>query len=104
MPEKTFFAPELFIPRGTNDISFYAAAFGAEELRRWTNDDGSIHVAEFSIKGALFHLHEETADKALFSPAVHKGSTVLIGLFVDDVDTFIKVAVANGARLINPAQ
>lgn len=86
------------------DLSFYTKALGALELRRWSNDDGSIHVAEFSIDGAIFHIHEETADPALFSPAKHKGSTALIGLFVDDVDSLIKKATANGAKLISPAQ
>jgi PhnB protein len=101
---KTFFAPELFIPRATHDISFYTKAFDAKELRRWANDDGSIHVAEFSIDGAIFYIHEETADNGLFSPARHKGSTALIGLFVPDVDKFIERAIQNGAKLITPAQ
>jgi PhnB protein len=63
---KTFFAPELFINNGIKDISFYEAAFGAIELRRFSNDDGTIHVAELSIHGALFHLHETTAKPYLF--------------------------------------
>jgi uncharacterized glyoxalase superfamily protein PhnB len=56
---KTSFAPQLFIKNGIKDISFYEKAFGAVELRRFSNEDGSIHVAELSINGALFHLHEE---------------------------------------------
>lgn len=103
-PGQTFFAPELYMPRGTQDISFYSKAFAAKELRRWSNDDGSIHVAEFSIDGAIFHLHEETADKALFSPTRHNGSAALIGLFVPDVDAFMTNALQNGAKLISPAQ
>lgn len=101
---KTAFAPELFIPKGTKDITFYSKAFAAKELRQWLNDDGSIHVAELSIDGAIFHLHEETADAALFSPALHGGSTALIGLFVNDVDKFIDHAVKNGAKLIAAAK
>jgi PhnB protein len=103
-PTKTFFAPELFIPKATIDISFYSKAFGAKELRQWQNDDGSIHVAELSIDGAIFHLHEETADTALFSPAKHAGSTALLGLFVSDVDNFIGHAIKNGAKLISAAK
>jgi PhnB protein len=49
---KTFFAPELFITNGVMDISFYEKAFGATEQMRFSNDDGSIHVAELSIDGA----------------------------------------------------
>ncbi|MEP7254545.1 MAG: hypothetical protein ABI666_02160, partial [Ferruginibacter sp.] len=57
---KTFFAPQLYIPNGVTDTSFYEKAFGAVELRRFTNDDSSIHVVEFSIDGNLFHLHEQS--------------------------------------------
>lgn len=65
---KTVFAPQLYIPKGITDISFYEKAFGAVELRRFSNDDGSIHVSELSINGALFHLHEVTANLARFIP------------------------------------
>lgn len=44
----TFFAPQLYIANGVTDISFYEKAFGAIELRRWNNDDGTLHVAELS--------------------------------------------------------
>ena len=55
-PAKSHFAPQLYIKGGITDISFYEKAFGAIELRRWTNDDASIHVAELSIDGAIFHV------------------------------------------------
>src|SRR5436305_882613 len=58
---RTFFAPELFINNGVKDISFYANAFGASEQMRFSNDDGSIHVVELSIDGAIFHIHEITS-------------------------------------------
>ena len=65
---KTFFAPELFINNGVKDISFYENAFGASEQMRFSNDDGSIHVVELSIDGAIFHIHEITSKKHFFSP------------------------------------
>ncbi len=43
------FAPQLNIKHGIHDISFYTKVFGAIELRRFTNDDDSIHVSELSI-------------------------------------------------------
>ena len=100
----TFFAPQLFIPAGVTDISFYSKAFNAVELRQWKNDDGSIHVAELSINGAIFHLHEERPAKGQLEPKNKKGVTALIGLFVDDVDAVINKALAAGATLLNPAQ
>jgi len=101
---KTVFAPQLYIPNGVTDISFYEKAFGAVELRRFSNDDGSIHVSELSINGALFHLHEVTASPAQFSPEKHNGTTTLIGLFVPDVDAVMERALKAGAELVSPAQ
>jgi PhnB protein len=98
------FAPELYIGTGTRDISFYIDGLGAQELRRWSNDDGSIHVAELSVNGAIFHLHEEASRLELKSPLNVKASTVLIGLFVEDVDALMKRAIAAGAEEISPAQ
>jgi len=101
---KTFFAPQLYIPNGITDISFYEKAFGATELRRFSNDDGTIHVCELSIAGTLFHLHEETSRVNLFSPKRLNGTTVLIGLFVEDVDAVMNKAIEAGGELISPAQ
>lgn len=99
-----FFAPELFIDNGVKDISFYKKAFGAIETMRFSNEDGSIHVAELSIDGAIFHLHEITDKLDFLSPGKHKSTTVCIGLFVSDVDKIIKTAIEAGASEIRPAQ
>ncbi|HKC35375.1 MAG TPA: VOC family protein [Chitinophagaceae bacterium] len=101
---KTHFAPQLYIKNGTTDISFYEKAFGAIELMKFTNDDGSIHVAELSIDGAIFHLHEETLKTTQFNPQRHNGTTVLIGLFVPDVDAVMSQAIRAGAIVASPAQ
>jgi PhnB protein len=101
---KTIFAPQLFIKAGVINIEFYAKAFGAIELYRFTNNDGSIHVAELSINGSIFHLHEETFKSSLFSPEKYNGSTVIIGLFVTDVDAVMNSAIAAGATILSPAQ
>lgn len=101
---RIFFAPELFINNGITDVSFYEKAFGATELRRFSNDDGSIHVVELSIDGAIFHIHEITSKEYFFSPDKNKGTTICIGLFVPDVDEVISKATKAGAMVMNPAQ
>ena len=103
-PTTTFFAPQLYIKAGVTDISFYEKAFNAVEIRRFINDDGSIHVAELSINGALFHIHEASAKKMQLEPQTTNGTTVVIGLFVDDVDEVMRKAIAAGAIEISPAQ
>src|ERR1019366_8852669 len=99
-----FFAPQLFVNNGVKDISFYERAFKAELLRLFFNDDGSIHVAELAIDGAMFHLHETTPKSHFFSPDKHRGTTTLIGLFVPDVDAVMLDAINAGATEINPAK
>lgn len=102
MKPKTYFAPELTIPHGITNVDFYIKAFGATELRRFSNDDGSIHVSELEIDGAMFHLHEE--GKRYFSPAKTGSTTVTIGLFVEDVDAVMTKAAEAGAKITSPAQ
>jgi len=98
------FAPQLYIKNAVRDIDFYTKAFGAVELRRWENNDGSIHVAELSINGTLFHLHEESQTKGLLSPEKQHATTVIIGLFVPDVDAVMNSAIEAGAIEISLAQ
>jgi PhnB protein len=104
MSETIFFAPMLYIPNGVKEVDFYTSAFDAVELRRFSNDDGSIHVVELSIHGALFHIHEENLKRLSFNPDLHKGTTVNIGLFVPDVDAVVEKSLAAGARIVTEAQ
>jgi PhnB protein len=99
-----YFAPQLFIPSGTTDISFYTNAFDAIEIRLFRNEDGTIHVVELSIHEAIFHLHEERPEKGQLEPLKNKGITTLVGLFVEKVDEVIGKAIKTGAILLNPAQ
>jgi PhnB protein len=99
--DQIFFAPQLLINNGVKDISFYAKAFGAAENFCLYNDDGSVHVAELSIDGTIFHLHEVT-QAHFFSPEKYNGSTAIIGLFVPDVAALMKQAVQAGATEISP--
>jgi PhnB protein len=103
MMQKTTFAPLLIINSGVTDIDFYKKAFGATELRRFSNDDGTIHVLEMEIDGALFHLHEENKNYKS-SPDTLKGTTVCVGLFVDNVHAVIEKAIAAGAKMVSPVQ
>jgi len=102
MKTPTAFAPVLKIPNGITDVSFYKNAFGVAEHFCLTNDDGSIHVAEFDIDGAIFHLHEETYTSKGSSPLNAGTVTATIGLFTDDVQTIYEKAIAAGAIPITP--
>jgi PhnB protein len=101
---RSFFAPHLSLRNVLAGMQFYTRAFGARELHRWSNQDGSVHVAEMEIEGALFHLHEEVVRNREFSPETLNGTTSLIGLFSENPDALMNSALAAGARLISPMQ
>ncbi len=100
---KTFFAPQLIIRDCAAAIEFYKNAFGVTEMQRWSNDDGSVHVAELSFEGAIFHIHEPTQQQH-YSPDTVAGVTTLIGVFVDDPYSVVTRAVDAGAREISVVQ
>ncbi|MBO9564478.1 MAG: VOC family protein [Niastella sp.] len=99
--DKPHFAPELHIPNGTVNIDFYTK-FGAIEHFVLRNDDGSIHVAELEIDGAIFHLHETMRWLEALEPISAKGVTTIIGLFVSDVQEVFDRGLLAGATEINP--
>ena len=100
----TFFAPMIYLKVVAPAIEFYKKAFDAVVLRQWNNDDGSVHVAEMSIDGALFHLHEEVTRNNELSPESLKGTCLAIGLFVDDVHGVMAKAVAAGGKELDPVR
>ncbi len=101
----TSFAPQLFIPSGSTDLTFYVNAFGAKELYRFTTDELYIHVAEFELDGATFYVHENNRPAyGQLEPRSAKGVTSIICLFVEDVDRTLANALQHGAKLLTPAK
>ena len=101
---ETRFAPMLIHKDGVSAIEFYKKAFDAVEVKRWSNSDGTIHVAEMSIRGADFFLREEAADAGQFSPSTIGGVTSIIELFVEDPYLVVARAIAAGAHELNPVR
>jgi PhnB protein len=104
MKEETFFAPMIYLKQVASAIEFYKNAFDAIVLRQWNNADGSVHVAEMSVDGAMFHMHEEVKRVNELSPETLKGTSVVIGLFVNDPHAVMAKALAAGATEIEPVQ
>ena len=100
----TFFAPMIYLKKVAPAIEFYKKAFDAVVLRQWNNDDNSVHVAEMSIDGALFHLHEEISRINELSPETLNGTCIAIGLFVEDVHSLMAKAVAAGGTELDPVR
>lgn len=84
-------------------IRWYVNVFGAKEKMRFTNPDGTIAHAEITIGDNVIMLAEENPEFNR-SPKTLKGNSVNLWIYVPDVDTTIKKAVDNKAKLIKPAE
>ena len=96
------FAPELKVKVVAPALDFYKKAFGVEELNRYSNDDGSIHIVELMLGGAEFYVHEQMPGSSGVSPEQVQGTTVELVVYAADPDALVDRAVAAGARLLNP--
>jgi PhnB protein len=84
------------------EIEFCKAAFGARELSRRSGEDGSVTHATLGIGELLIMLHGETAHLASRAPQPDGSSSVVIYLYLEDVDVVVARAVAAGARILTP--
>jgi PhnB protein len=102
--ERASFAPSLTLKVLAPALEFYKNAFGVVELKRYSNDDGSIHVAVLTLGGAEFYLHEEMPGSQGRSPERVKGTTVELVVFVPDPDALMVKALAAGGVEVHPMQ
>lgn len=95
------FAPTLSLKVVAPALDFYKKVFEVEELMRYENDEGGIHVVELLLEGKEFYLHEEMGSPVLCPESV-KATTVELSVFVSDPDKFFDAAVAAGAKVRSP--
>ncbi len=94
--------PCLLIRDAKRAIEFYKRAFGATELMRLEDPaGGKIWHAEIQIGDSAIAIADEAPDYNL-SPAVLGGSSVVMQIYVEDVDAFAARAVAAGAKVVFP--
>ncbi len=93
--------PSLAFPDAPQALAFYTRAFGATEVMRLTMADGSIGHAEIDVAGGRIMLASENPQFNA-SPATLGGTTVVLHLYVPDVDAFVARAVAAGATVVIP--
>ncbi|UVT17196.1 MAG: VOC family protein [Nitrospira sp.] len=96
--------PYLIIHDAVRALEFYGKAFGATEIMRIPTPDGKIGHAEIKIGAAIVMLADEFPDMNCKSPHSLGGSPVSIMVYVQDVDAFVKRAVAAGAKVITPVE
>jgi PhnB protein len=96
--------PMLVCVDAAAEIEFCKAAFGAQELSRRADEDGSVTHATLGIGELLIMVHGETAHLASRAPLLDGSSPVVIYLYLEDVDGVIARAVAAGARILTPIE
>lgn len=99
--EKIALSPLLSVRNGVRAIEFYKSAFGAKEIFRVDDGQGSV-VARLSIGRSEFWLADESPEHANFSPESLGGSTVRMILVVEDPDAMFARAVQAGATAVWP--
>ncbi len=92
--------PYLIVKDAAGAIEFYKKAFGATELMRMADPQGKIGHAEIKIGDSPIMLADEVAEHR--GPESLGGSPVSILLYVEDVDSVFKQAVAAGAKVQRP--
>jgi len=96
--------PYLIVNDAAAALEFYKNAFGATERLRIPAPGGKIGHAEIMIGDSPIMLADEHPEIGARSPQSFGGSPVSIMLYVEDVDAFVKRAVAAGAKVVRPVQ
>ncbi len=103
LPPGQHITPNLAIADAAAALDFYARAFGAREIYRLTEPgSGRVAHAEVEIGQARFMLAGEYPDFRHLGPTTLGGSSVLLQVYVADVDAFAASAVAAGANQERP--
>lgn len=80
-------------------IEFYKKALGAEELLRMRTPDGRVMHAELRIGNSIVFLGDEFPEMgSCISPKALGGSTFTLHLYVEDVDSAYRQALAAGGK------
>jgi PhnB protein len=94
---------QLSVRNGRAAVAFYKAAFGAVEVYRFGGtDDLEEVVAQLAIGNSLFWVEDESPSHGNFSPQTVGGATSRMLLIVDNPESVVAHAVAEGATVISP--
>ncbi|MEZ0068159.1 PhnB protein [Streptacidiphilus sp. MAP12-20] len=92
--------PHIMVDGAAKAIAFYEVAFGATEYLRLETDGGRIYHAEIGIAGSTLMLSDPEPP---FAVPGGGWTSVVLHVYVPDVDAVTAQAVAAGAELLTPA-
>ena len=96
--------PHLVCAGAAEAIEFYKKAFNAVETGRLAGAQGKLMHAAIKISDSTVMLADEFPEYGSLGPKALKGSPVTIHVYVEDVDAFVKQAVAAGAKITMPLE
>ncbi len=96
--------PYVTVRGAAGAIEFYGRAFGAMEIFRWSDGDGSIRHAEVVIGDSPVMLTDEAPEFGMSGPQSPGASPVHMFLYVEDADAVFDRAIAAGATELMPVE
>ena len=90
--------PHLVVKDAGGAIEFYKKAFGAEEVFRMPGPGGKVMHAEVKIGNSHVMINDEMPDYGALGPQSIGGTPVTLHLYVNDVDSTFKRAIAAGGK------
>jgi PhnB protein len=97
--------PYMVIKNAAKAIDFYKKAFGAEVIHRMDDPEGKVRHAQIRIGDSPIMIADEFPGMSCGkSPETLGGSPLHLYLYIDDVDTWFKRAIAAGAKELMPVQ
>ncbi len=96
--------PYLIVHDAGAALDFYKRAFGATETVRMPGPDGRIGHAEIRVGDSVIMLADEHPEMGARSAKTIGGSPVSLMIYVEDVDSIAKQAVAAGAKETRPVE
>lgn len=96
--------PYLIVADGAGAVRFYETVFGARLRMKLDAPGERIGHAEVEIGASVIMLADEHPEMGALAPPTVGGSPVGLHLYVPDVDAVVAKAVANGGKLVHPAE
>jgi len=96
--------PYLIVKGATKAIDYYKKIFGATEVMRMPGPDGRIGHAELKIGNSHIMLADEFPEMGHQDPLTLGNSPVSMLIYVEDVDSTVARAVADGAEILKPVE
>src|SRR6202158_4002095 len=98
--------PDLIVRGAAKAIDYYKKVFGATETVRMNGPDGKIGHAELKIGNSHIMLADENPSMGAGHTSADTvgGSPVSLYVYLPDVDSVVKRAAAEGAKILKPVE